>query len=178
MKRCNHCHEEKPLEEFGKLTKSPDGHSPRCKICQRKMNRDSYSRCDKEKHRSRGKKRRLANIEAHRKYHRDYMKRYRKNNPRSAKRAQLKHHYGITLEQYEELLEEQDGKCKICGHEPQEGERALDVDHCHDEGHIRGILCSSCNAGLGHFQDRPDLLLKAIEYLEHFKPISKKEPDR
>lgn len=60
------------------------------------------------------------------------------------------------------LTEEQDGKCAICGTVTPS---SLHLDHCHVNGTIRGLLCASCNIGLGHFKDDPERLKAAIEYL-------------
>lgn len=77
----------------------------------------------------------------------------------------LRHRFGISNEDYFELLKEQDGVCYICKTSPEEG-KYLHVDHCHDSGNIRGLLCKNCNHGLGNFKDNPDFLTKAIEYLD------------
>ncbi len=60
------------------------------------------------------------------------------------------------------MLEAQGGGCAICGKPP--GDIALHVDHCHETGRVRGLLCFSCNAGLGQFRHDPDLLYQAMEY--------------
>lgn len=80
----------------------------------------------------------------------------------------LKHLYGITHADYERMLEEQGGGCAICGSPTprRKGRGHLSVDHCHKTGVVRGVLCDPCNNGLGRFQDDPNLLRKAIEYLE------------
>jgi hypothetical protein len=78
----------------------------------------------------------------------------------------LKCRYGITLDDYANMLESQGGGCAICGAEPGKG-RVLDVDHCHDEGHVRGLLCRSCNLCLGRMKDDPSMLRKAADYLEN-----------
>lgn len=70
--------------------------------------------------------------------------------------------YGITPEQADELLQSQGGVCVICKTVPIKPS----VDHCHNTGRIRGILCHSCNVGLGHFRDDIELLLAACDYLE------------
>jgi hypothetical protein len=75
----------------------------------------------------------------------------------------LRNKFGITIEDYERMLEEQDGVCAICGCTP--GKRLFAVDHCHDTDRIRRLLCSNCNTGLGMFQDDPDLLMAAAAYL-------------
>lgn len=72
--------------------------------------------------------------------------------------------YGLSAAEYAELLDEQNGVCALCGRDS--GERALSVDHDHKSRAIRGLLCSPCNTGLGVFHDDPQVLRRAIEYLE------------
>jgi hypothetical protein len=83
-------------------------------------------------------------------------------------RANLRR-YGLTLEDYEQLLAEQGGSCAICGGFPDpEGVQAasrLHVDHCHESGRPRSLLCMHCNRGLGAFRDDPVLMQRAIAYL-------------
>jgi hypothetical protein len=69
------------------------------------------------------------------------------------------------MEEYNNLFEKQNGKCAICNGESKDRGRALDVDHDHKTGKIRGLLCVSCNRGLGHFNDSRWALNKAIQYL-------------
>lgn len=71
--------------------------------------------------------------------------------------------YGITLAAYEDILDRQGGKCAICDKAP--AERRLVIDHDHRTGAIRGLLCASCNVGVGMFRDHVGLLRKAIDYL-------------
>lgn len=73
--------------------------------------------------------------------------------------------YRITNEQFQEILTEQGGGCAICG-APDTPENKLSVDHCHRTNVIRGILCFSCNRGIGSLQDDPQLLQAALDYLE------------
>lgn len=80
------------------------------------------------------------------------------------KNKALKRLYGITIEQYQELLIKQSGQCAICSTDKCKTGYALSVDHCHDTGKIRGLLCFSCNTGIGKL-DSIDLLSKAINYL-------------
>jgi len=72
--------------------------------------------------------------------------------------------YGISLEQFERLYLEQDGRCAICS------DRMLNsdchVDHDHEVGNVRALLCGSCNRGLGMFKDNIRRLARAIVYLE------------
>lgn len=78
----------------------------------------------------------------------------------------LKKMYNITLAQYQELWEESNGKCWVCGWTWVAGKRRLSVDHDHKTGLIRGLLCYTCNKGLGVFRDRVDALLGAAAYLQ------------
>ena len=71
--------------------------------------------------------------------------------------------YGITLDDYNALSESQNHVCAIC--ETNKGKRRMAVDHCHDTGKIRGLLCKDCNTGIGNLNDDPNLLHKALEYL-------------
>lgn len=73
--------------------------------------------------------------------------------------------YGITLENYNEMLILQDYKCKICKRHKSEFIKPLAVDHCHDSGKIRGLLCGACNIALGLFRDNEKSLKEAIKYL-------------
>ena len=94
----------------------------------------------------------------------------------------LKRTFGLTLEQYQELLERQGGGCAICGRTPKQEGRSLSVDHDHHTGEIFGILCMSCNKILvGHIRDAM-LFLKAAKYLTTgtglFVPPGMEKPKR
>jgi hypothetical protein len=77
----------------------------------------------------------------------------------------LKSRYSMNPADYERALEEQQGRCAICRSKCDAYSR-LSVDHDHDTGRFRGLLCNKCNHGLGRFRDRPDLLRAAAIYLE------------
>jgi Recombination endonuclease VII len=77
---------------------------------------------------------------------------------------------GMTLEEYEERERAQGGKCAICCREDD-----LQVDHCHDTGAVRGLLCGPCNRGLACFEDNPMSLLMASQYLEKSREQEEKE---
>ena len=85
--------------------------------------------------------------------------------------AQYKYHirmkYNLSLYEYQTMLEYQDFRCAICRVEESQTRRALSVDHCHDTDKVRGLLCSDCNIGIGHFKNNPDTLIAAAAYLEH-----------
>lgn len=73
---------------------------------------------------------------------------------------------GCTPKQYDELYTKQNGCCAICGAHESEQSKALSADHCHKTQIVRGLLCMSCNTGLGFFKDNKKFLLEAISYLE------------
>ncbi len=91
--------------------------------------------------------------------------------------------YGLRPDEYRALLAQQDFRCAVCRHELVDAvaQSALDapnVDHCHDSGQIRGILCHPCNLGIGHLKNDPDRLRAAAIYLENYElrgPHDRKE---
>lgn len=91
----------------------------------------------------------------------------------------LLRHYGLTLAQYESMVEEQDGQCAICLEEgflmAEHHKAKLVVDHCHTGGQVRGLLCHNCNRALGLFQDSQEILLRAVEYLKKGSETIRKE---
>lgn len=91
----------------------------------------------------------------------------RKLDPRKHKGHQLKRKYGISIQEYEELLLKQGYRCKICLNK--QSSKALCVDHDHVTGEVRGLLCDRYNRGLGDFNDNVDSLKNAIEYLLLYK---------
>lgn len=95
------------------------------------------------------------------------------------KNWQLRKTYGITLAEYNAMVEAQGGVCAICGEPPKEqtmGRHPKDrprgtftnlrVDHCHKRGHVRSLLCNSCNSAIAYMREDPELALKMIAYLE------------
>lgn len=82
----------------------------------------------------------------------------------SDRRSHLKRTYNLTLEQYDDLITSQAGVCAICG---LPDEKRLHVDHIAGTKQVRGLLCRSCNLGLGHFDHSLDRLLGAVAYLHH-----------
>lgn len=148
MKKCSKCKLEKRFDQFGKSKTGKFGLDNYCKSCKKDYEK-SYKR-DKPKRR-------------------EYLKKLYES-PEGRKKHQnryLKYTYGITLDQYNELLKLQNFGCAICGihHEVKQ----LFVDHCHKTNKVRGLLCNFCNTGLGNFQDDPKLLETAIDYLKNKK---------
>lgn len=70
--------------------------------------------------------------------------------------------FGLSLDDYKQMISLQESKCKICGETTDD----LCIDHCHDSGNVRGLLCRKCNSGIGLLQDSVILLESAINYLK------------
>ena len=84
----------------------------------------------------------------------------------------VKRRFGLEWEEYLGIyatrFAEQGGVCAICGTEPKDKTRRMPLDHCHETGKIRGLLCVRCNRGLGGFSDRLDLVEAAVDYLKEY----------
>lgn len=145
MKICKRCQISKEETSFYKKLKGKDGLSSYCKRC------DCILISNRTKDRNRGVKGgKVAKIRD-----KDYFR-----------NVGLRNLYGITLEDYNQIFAEQNGSCLICGKSQLELKKRLHVDHDHKTGKIRGLLCNSCNQGLGYFKDNKESLLKAIKYLD------------
>lgn len=148
---CRICKEVKTFDEFTRDRGRRDGRGTVCLICAAGLTRHYNSLLDPLE-----RKRRKAE--------------YHRKNPASHRRRMLKNNFGLTLEQYAEMLAAQDHRCAICK-QPEaitrrSGVQPLSVDHCHETGKIRQLLCGHCNYGLGHFRDSPERLRAAADYLE------------
>lgn len=83
------------------------------------------------------------------------------------RRSKLKTLFGISEEDYEQLLVKQNGACAICEESAfSDMTKRLSIDHCHTTGKVRGLLCGRCNRGLGLFKDSSGTMLRAVAYLE------------
>lgn len=157
-RHCPACDTQKPISDFGRNRARSDGLAFYCRACARVKNRAWAASNPNHREKNRA---RLADL------YRDDPRRYLDYRYRSL--------FGIGLDVYEDMLAEQGGGCAICGHVPTADEPRLAVDHDHaccptpkkSCGRcVRGLLCASCNHGLGRFRDRPDLLRRAAEYLQ------------
>lgn len=84
--------------------------------------------------------------------------------------AGLRLNYSITIDDYNAVLRAQGGVCAICRTaRVTVKSKRLFVDHCHFTGQIRGLLCNHCNMGLGFFMDKPELMRRAITYIQEFQ---------
>ncbi len=156
---CSKCKSTKPLEEFRRRPSRP--------VSGKRQGRWSWCMvCELES----AKTPRLRKFARDRK--RRFLKKLKEDNPEEYKRRNrvqsLKRLYGISEEEFNCLLNKQGGVCAICNDTPKEAShrwRYLFVDHDHETGDVRGILCGVCNFALGGFKDSPELLRKAIVYL-------------
>ena len=82
------------------------------------------------------------------------------------KDSHLMRKFGLTRDQYDAMYFEQDGSCACCGKHQIELNVTMAVDHCHDTGQVRGLLCGSCNRGIGLLGDNLEGVKKALKYLE------------
>tara|TARA_R110000787_G_C13126306_1_gene415524 strand:+ start:118 stop:528 length:411 start_codon:yes stop_codon:yes gene_type:complete len=95
-----------------------------------------------------------------------YNQNYKKVNKDRVRDAYLRKTYGVSLIEVNKLFAEQEGRCDICGiHEKHCKHQRLGVDHDHDSGAVRGLLCANCNTGIGLLQDSSEFTQKATAYL-------------
>jgi hypothetical protein len=170
MKTCNTCHTEKLIDAFHKNAASPDGHANICKECMNARQR-AYRKSAVFNSESAREKRHAYYVANKEHIARKKVDRH-KEAPHLRRSMVLRKKFGISIEEYEAMLAEQNGVCAIC----KQPERALNgytkevasmpVDHDHGTGKVRGLLCSHCNRALGLFQDNIKILNSAINYLE------------
>ena len=88
-------------------------------------------------------------------------------NKHRRKAYSIKSIYGITIDEYNALLAQQNYRCAICDVHQDSMNKALHVDHCHRTGKVRGLLCVNCNSALGKLKDSVAVVLRAAKYLEN-----------
>lgn len=147
-KVCKQCKTEKLLTEFYKDKSFKNGYRANCKPCKdvstnkwREKNKDKYN---------------------------ENMRLLRSTNKDMFKNIDLKRTYGITLEDYNRMLLEQDNKCKICKKSNPSSKRTFAVDHNHETNEVRGLLCYGCNRAL-HALETKGLFDEAQKYLNYYR---------
>ena len=146
-KYCKSCDTWKSVVDFHLDKTHSDGMRTECKSCRR-------ARVSQEQ--------RLADIER--------VKGYKRKTFRSRQNTHLKWAYGIDLAAYEALLHKQGGVCAICQKpEVKKNATRLCIDHNHQTGEIRGLLCHKCNSAIGKLGDSPALVAAALRYLMESK---------
>ena len=154
-KTCTRCRETKDVADFHREKLGKHGVMSVCKVC-RSGHSAEWVRSNRERASAR-------------------MREWRQKNKdkvaASNRRQQLRRNYGMTKAEYDQMLADQDGCCAICRTDTPGGRGTFHVDHDHATGEIRGLLCTRCNTGLGHFRDDPAMLRAALEYLAREAPI-------
>ena len=146
---CTKCNLTKPIADFGDMPTATFGKKLRCRACERFRQRkqeETKRNCP------------YGRIKIHHK----------------SRKTRLRKLYGMTIADYDIMLHSQNGLCAICGkpetakrHDKHNGEiRDMAVDHCHETGKVRGLLCCNCNQGIGKLGDNIQTLKNAIAYLE------------
>lgn len=139
QKYCPKCKKIKLLEEFNK---SNGDFSPHCTLCCRELSKKYYNpKKNSEKY---------------------------NDNKDAVRDDRLKRKFGITLNEYNEKLFSQEEQCAICGKSVENNGKALAVDHNHNTGEVRGLLCNNCNVAVGFVDENIDIARKMIKYLERW----------
>ena len=190
-KECSDCKNLLPYSSFYKDKSTTIGYVSKCKECRRKRAKESYTprirvsdRNLEEESRSKSKVcYGCKELKAYSKYGKSansvdglshkckVCRRIRAKEiycPLKTRTKKLKREYGMTLKDFDWLINSQNNKCAICGFKLKPG-RHTHIDHCHKCGTVRGLLCSSCNMALGMFLDDPLIIAAALKYVEEHK---------
>ncbi len=198
-KTCTKCGRMRPIDDFYRNASSRDGRQSRCKDCHREAVRryraklaeqneenppdldalKECGRCEEAKpgrefHRNRSTTDGLHWVCAECNQHPpDRKVAY------DAEKERERHYadYGLTLDDLQQMFEDQDGRCAICD-TPFDDDLVPHVDHCHETGRVRGLLCIRCNTGIGLLGDNEDRLAEAIRYLREPPATLREEPVR
>lgn len=156
MKSCSKCNTKQSIENFVTDNRRPDKLTIWCKRCRNISHKKWYES-------------NTAKVKERKRLDRIYRKEYYQA-PERKKKYRIKYiekTFGIKYEEYDRMLQEQNALCAICGESESSSTcKYLSVDHCHITGQIRGLLCVSCNRGLGMLRDNPLFVEKALNYLK------------
>jgi hypothetical protein len=161
MKQCKKCGATKEIDQFNAHPTNLDGRSGHCRECQRKYSKGHHN-ANKQQYAARYKRWANANRERVKKLNKEWVA----NNGPKLFEYHIKKTYGISIAEYNAMLQDQGHKCKICPTLHSDTKR-LHIDHDHKTGSIRGLLCHWCNHMLGAAKDNPITLANAIAYLEN-----------
>jgi len=145
MKICSNCNKLLDKSQFNISKTNKDGLYSYCKLCAKIISKNW---------RTKNKKHKAA-----------YEKNWRENNREKHRAIKVHYKYGLCEKELNSMLLEQNYSCKICGMSQSEMKKALCVDHCHETGKVRGLLCDNCNKAIGLLKDSVRLLNNAITYL-------------
>lgn len=150
-----------PIGSFYVDKTCADGFFAFCKACERSRKKE-YEKNNQEKIRQKRKVYKKNNKEKHKVNAKKYYERY----PEKVRALRLKNSYNLTLDQYNKMLEMQNKSCAICRRHSSEFKRTLSVDHDHETGEVRGLLCSPCNTAIGLFRENLVIIKLAASYIE------------
>jgi hypothetical protein len=142
---CSHCHESKSTDDFYVNRSRVRGFSYWCKLCVQ----EDYA----EKHPTKPRPPRTVTA--------------REYDPIKGREYWLRHAYGMSLEDWQDMFDRQDGKCAICGTTEPGGKGTFHTDHDHDTGVVRGLLCQTCNQAIGLLKHDPARIMAAAVYVAH-----------
>ena len=158
-KRCKSCGAEKPLEGFYRNPLGRQGRRPEWKECTNARRKVWYVR---------NREREIARVGKWQRENPDKLATQRRKTAdaraRKYRQWHLQKQFGLSLDDYALLLSQQGGRCATCRAVPADG-TSLHVDHDHETGRVRGLLCMRCNNALGLMRESADVLNGAIEYL-------------
>lgn len=171
-KVCRGCSVEKPADEFPTLKTSTDGLRGKCKLCWNTQ-KSKWRRCDssrlakQQKYYAQNADRIC--VAANERQSKQYASSPEFRN--KIRERNLRRTYGLSIAAYDSMLESQGFACSVCKSTNSGCPRKLNfsVDHCHQTGKTRGLLCHKCNVGLGAFRDNTGHLFEAIKYLVKHK---------
>jgi len=143
-KVCSKCKKKKSETKFYKNTQTPSGLCSWCKSCTKE-----YKKTPKR-----------------REYQHKYFRKYYAEHKEQYKNYTNKNRYGFTTEERESLIASKDNKCECCGAKEIDEKRGLFIDHNHQTGKVRGVLCNTCNGAAGLLYDDSDLAYSLFKYLE------------
>lgn len=149
--KCTKCGEEKPKHEFGNRNKSKGSLQSACKKCCTKQRYEHYQK----------------NIEHERKTHKTWNENNKDHVKIYARKKSFKK-YGLTEVEYNNILNLQNNKCAICG---EVFTKTPNIDHNHDTGQVRGLLCGCCNTAFGQLKENVQTMQKMIDYTKRWNNV-------
>jgi hypothetical protein len=159
MKRCKKCKALKPLTQYYGAEGARDGLRSECKSCSLAYRRQWYRD---------NRDRAISYVRAWQQANPDRVRAWRVRNRdrrnEQMREIHLRNKFGLTVEEYDRILEAQGGVCALCDARATPG-ISLHVDHDHGTGEIRGLLCMRCNNALGLFREDPDVLKRVAQYV-------------
>jgi len=176
MKNCTICKEDKRLSEFYSSKRHPSGYMSACKLCESKRKKSANSILHRRKRYQMNKEKVKGQVKANYHKHLDKYKAtarnyYLRNKDKSLeagwKQKGILNDQGsyFTLSDYKVALEKCNNCCQICKRRKEDHKKGLVVDHNHQTGYFRGILCAFCNTAIGYLKEDPDIIKQAADYV-------------